>query len=914
MRTITLMFAAIVALAGFAHAQTLVDIGAANPTPGPSDIYQLSTNGNTAAHSPAGKPDGLNYYTDNAAPPGQTFTTTGTSTNLTSVAIRTAGLDSGGGYGTPGTTPTYYLRLYTVSGSTATLFQSYTFANPGFTDGDWLKCNNLAVPLSPYTTYAYSFGIKPSSGGWCALAVATNAYSGGEIALITTNGGSMTLGSSHSYDGVFVLGMTASAPTANTPNVAPKSTVYVGQRVTLTESALGATPLFYQWQTDGGSGGSLTNIPGATATNATVTVSSTGTINYDVIVTNSYGSATSSVVAVTVLPPVSVTVNVSNTMATMPPQGLGVCSAVYDGSLLDPQVAPMLSAVGITAIRTPGGSYADVYDWENNSGIDGAYVNSADSFNNLMNYDVIPAGAKAIVTVNYGSNPANNAGGDTNVAAAWVAYANVTNDWDVKYWEIGNEVNGNGYFGTTLDWEYDLHFLDQTPADRVGQPALSPAAYGSNAVSFIQAMKSKDPTISCGVTFMPGNDSPFNTPLLNAVGTNADFVIIHWYPGPDTASVLAASAGIPAIVTNTLQELNNTVGATHAAQMKITVTETGAASGTIGAPVSLFAADNYLTWLENGIVNVDYQILHNDMLTATDTAGHAYYGAMMAHLLANVGDTFLQTTSAQSDLRVHAATRQDGSTGVMLVNLDPLLTIPATVTINNGPTLANTGIKYQFGTADFIGTNDYPSYPPSSNSVPDLGSSFTVSVPPYTIVDMIIPQAGTNNTPPVLAPINNLTVNVGAYAAFIASATDTDSPPQTLTFSLASAPNGATVNSNTGAFYWRPTVTNANTVNPISLVVTDDGIPSMSATQSFTVTVNPLTLPTLSSITFTNRQFAFWVNGETGPDYAVQVSTNLINWNTVFINYSASMPFQWTTNTATLPAQFYRIQVGPPLP
>ena len=52
----------------------------------------------------------------------------------------------------------------------------------------------------------------------------------------------------------------------------------------------------------------------------------------------------------------------------------------------------------------------------------------------------------------------------------------------------------------------------------------------------------------------------------------------------------------------------------------------------------------------------------------------------MARLLANVGDTFLKTTSAQSELRVHATARQDGKTGVMLINTDPNISIPAAVT------------------------------------------------------------------------------------------------------------------------------------------------------------------------------------------------------------------------------------------
>jgi len=276
---------------------------------------------------------------------------------------------------------------------------------------------------------------------------------------------------------------------------------------------------------------------------------------------------------VTVLSPVIVSVNASQPLAAMPPQGLGVCSAVYDGNLIDSRVAPMLKTAGITAVRTPGGSYADVYDWENNSGIDGATVVPSDSFLNLMNTDVIPAGANAIVTVNYGSNPANNAGGDTNVAATWVAYANPNHHWGVKYWEIGNEIYGNGYYAGQ-DWEYDLHFTNQTASARVGQPALSPAAYGTNAIQFIAAMKAKDPTIQCGVFWNgPGN---WNSQLLSVCGSVADFVIIHWYPGSDTPSTLAASAQIPATVTSTFTQLTNLVGAAHAAQMKIAVTETGA--------------------------------------------------------------------------------------------------------------------------------------------------------------------------------------------------------------------------------------------------------------------------------------------------------------------------------------------------
>jgi hypothetical protein len=55
-------------------------------------------------------------------------------------------------------------------------------------------------------------------------------------------------------------------------------------------------------------------------------------------------------------------------------------------------------------------------------------------------------------------------------------------------------------------------------------------------------------------------------------------------------------------------------------------------------------------------------------------------------------------------------------------------------------------------------------------------------------------------------------------------------------------------------------------------------------------------------------------NSIVGPDYAVQVSSNLLDWTTAFITNSPAVPFSWTdTNTATQPVQFYRIEIGPPL-
>ena len=56
-------------------------------------------------------------------------------------------------------------------------------------------------------------------------------------------------------------------------------------------------------------------------------------------------------------------------------------------------------------------------------------------------------------------------------------------------------------------------------------------------------------------------------------------------------------------------------------------------------------------------------------------------------------------------------------------------------------------------------------------------------------------------------------------------------------------------------------------------------------------------------------------SGQAGPDYEVQVSSNLVNWSALWSTNSPPMPFQFAdTNSTSRPAQFYRIQAGPPLP
>lgn len=172
------------------------------------------------------------------------------------------------------------------------------------------------------------------------------------------------------------------------------------------------------------------------------------------------------------------------------------------------------------------------------------------------------------------------------------------------------------------------------------------------------------------------------------------------------------------------------------------------------------------------------------------------------------------------------------------------------------------------------------------------------------------------NTAPSLAPVSDQTVNVGANVSVNDTATDPDVPAQTLTYSLVSGPTGAAVNSSNGTFTWRPTVSAANSTNAIEVSVTDNGSPNLSATNSFNIIVNPLTQPGISTPSYAAGQFSLSVAGEVGPDYALQVSTNLATgiWTTIVRTNQPPSPFTFTDTNASGSAQFYRIIVGPPLP
>jgi len=173
-----------------------------------------------------------------------------------------------------------------------------------------------------------------------------------------------------------------------------------------------------------------------------------------------------------------------------------------------------------------------------------------------------------------------------------------------------------------------------------------------------------------------------------------------------------------------------------------------------------------------------------------------------------------------------------------------------------------------------------------------------------------VPMA--TNQPPVLAAIPDQSILAGRTLLVTNTATDPNVPPLPLNFSLLSPPAGALIDSNSGLFTWRPSIAQSPSTPIISVIVSDNGAPPLTATQSFAVTVIQPATPTLNSAAMINGQLGFLINGDTGPDYTILASTNLTLWNPIFTTNSPALPYFWTdTNSLSYPTRYYRTVLGP---
>ncbi|MGA2241986.1 MAG: hypothetical protein ABSH11_08085 [Verrucomicrobiota bacterium] len=258
------------------------------------------------------------------------------------------------------------------------------------------------------------------------------------------------------------------------------------------------------------------------------------------------------------------------------------------------------------------------------------------------------------------------------------------------------------------------------------------------------------------------------------------------------------------------------------------------------------------------------------------------------------------------------------NTGTALISAykDPVAGNFAIVAVNtNGNAIAQT-----FGLINCVATGSVTPWITSATldlasqtAVAVTNSTFAYTLPAQSVVTFV-GQAAANapNTAPTLAFVADQTINAGITLMVTNPVTDAEVPPQILTFSLLSAtPANATLNATNGVFTWRPLVNQADTTNLITVRVTDNGTPSLSDTNSYTITVNPLAQPTLDSVSASGGQVSLVVGGSFGPDYTLWTSTNLSDWRVLMTTNSPVTPITLVDTNRTDPARFYRIQAGP---
>ncbi|HSY17565.1 MAG TPA: immunoglobulin domain-containing protein [Candidatus Acidoferrales bacterium] len=171
---------------------------------------------------------------------------------------------------------------------------------------------------------------------------------------------------------------------------------------------------------------------------------------------------------------------------------------------------------------------------------------------------------------------------------------------------------------------------------------------------------------------------------------------------------------------------------------------------------------------------------------------------------------------------------------------------------------------------------------------------------------------------------NWLVTTYPATAPFIAAQPQniTNAPGQNATFTVVAGGTGPLTyqwyfNTNTpvaNATNATLTLNNIQATNAGSYyaAVTNAAGSAASTNAFLTVAVGAPAKPQVAGINFSNGIFQLTINGDAGPDYIIQASTNLVTWQSLFTNHLPVPPFNWSdSNAASFTRRYYRIQLGP---
>ncbi len=194
----------------------------------------------------------------------------------------------------------------------------------------------------------------------------------------------------------------------------------------------------------------------------------------------------------------------------------------------------------------------------------------------------------------------------------------------------------------------------------------------------------------------------------------------------------------------------------------------------------------------------------------------------------------------------------------------------------------------------------------SSNVIITVVSDGSVSV-----TNSFVVMVTEVNSPPLLSTIVNRTIHAGSTLLLHCLAQDSNGESNNLMFSFDAAPDGATINATNGQCLWLTTDANVDTTNEFIVRVTDDGVPPLSDTKSFTVIV--VARPFIQDISVTNELVTVSWSAIDGQHYVLQGSPGLspTNWSDVGGEViSAGATASQTNSISATPMQFYRVRLA----
>jgi hypothetical protein len=421
---------------------------------------------------------------------------------------------------------------------------------------------------------------------------------------------------------------------------------------------------------------------------------------------------------------------------------------------------------------------------------------ASNTFPNFVSNILVGGNLEGVITVDYGTNVTCTAGADPHEAAAWVAYVKA-HGYNIHYWTVGNEqfggwepdlhtssVPGKSHIGA--DYVKNVNGANGFYALMKAQdPSAQVGVVVEGAWDGLQDWDGWDAAVLGCATVTDAN-----TCATKKTGAKFDFVELHYYEQqPGSPSDCAGNGECDSYLlgqaitdfSNSIANLRAQLVTTgHSATTPIMLGEFNSVAynqgkqtmsivnalniGMVYGEIFKNQVDITTLWFGAG-GNQDCNENNSDSLygwqqfggydevayntssswnncndsdpTHTIPEGTLLPTGRAAYLVsqfATPGEHILTAAvdSSLPNVRVYAATQGTGYS-LMLFNLDQTNTTSATVGISNAPGSSFTGSTLTYGKAQYDDSQNYIWTGPVSQSLGTVGSTVTLSLPPWSM-------------------------------------------------------------------------------------------------------------------------------------------------------------------------------------